>query len=304
MKGTAMSKLDRRAFLQGSAAVAGAGVTATLWAKSVAETQPACHGPRQVTDVVSLAKTGIKPSRLSIGTGTMGGSEQKRQGIDGMVKVFRHGLDRGVKWWDTADMYKTHPHVAATLKEIKRDQVVITSKTRASDAKGVREDIERFRKELNTDYIDIVLLHCMMDGDWNVKRRESMDVLSEYKSKGVVRAVGCSCHTFEALEAASNEPWVDVDLARINPYAVKMDVTKVEDVPKVEKVLEKMHDSGKAVYGMKILGEGEFKTNERIETSLKFAMTRPYLSGFTIGFSMPRHLDDIITRVERMEVKG
>lgn len=299
-----MSQMDRRAFLQKSTAMASLGMTAPLWAGAVPETQPACHGARQVTDVVSLAKTGIKPSRLSIGTGTLGGSEQKRQGIDGMVKLFRHGLDRGIKWWDAADMYKTHPHVAATLKEIDRDQVVITSKTRGKDADEVRADIERFRKELGTDYIDIVLLHCMMDGDWNVKRRESMDVLSEYKAKGVIRAVGCSCHTFEALETASKEPWVEVDLARINPYAVKMDVPRVEDVPEVEKILQNMHDDGKAVYGMKILGEGEFKTNERIETSLKFAMTRPYLSGFTIGFSLPQHIDDIIQRVERMEIKG
>lgn len=299
-----MSQMDRRAFLQKSTAVAGAGMTAPLWAKDVPQTRPASRGPRQVTDEIALAKTGIKPSRLSIGTGTMGGSEQKRQGIDGMVKLFRYGLDHGVTWWDTADMYRTHPHVAATLKEIKRDQVVITSKTRSKDAEGVREDIERFRKELGTDYIDIVLLHCMMDGDWNVKRRASMEVLSEYKEKGVIRAVGCSCHTFEALETASKEPWVEVDLARINPYAVKMDVTKAEDVSRVEKVLQKMHDDGKAVYGMKILGEGEFKTDERIDASLKFAMTRPYLSGFTIGFSRPQHIDDIIRRVERMEIKG
>jgi len=297
-----MSQMDRRTFLRNTTVVAGTAMTAPAWAGEAAGTKAACEGPLKVTDEVKLAQTGIRPSRLSIGTGTLGGSEQKRQGIDGMVKLFRHGLDRGVKWWDTADMYRTHPHVAAALKEISREKVVITSKTRSKDAKGVREDIERFRKELKTDYIDIVLLHCMTDGDWNVKRRASMDVLSEYKEKGVIRAVGCSCHTFEALKTASEEPWVDVDLARINPYAVKMDVNKVEDIPRVEKILQKMHDDGKAVYGMKILGEGEFKTNERIDKSLKFAMTRPYLSGFTIGFSRPRHLDDIIKRVERMEI--
>ncbi len=299
-----MSSMDRRSFLQKTAAVAGATLTTPLWAEPKTAAVPASTTIRKANDVMSLAKTGIKPSRLSIGTGTLGGSEQKRQGIDGMVKLFRHGIDSGVKWWDTADMYKTHPHVAATLKEIQRDKVVITSKTRAKDAKGVREDIERFRKEMGTDYIDIVLLHCMLDGDWNVKMRGCMDVLSEYKEKGVIRAVGCSCHTFEALKTASEEPWVEVDLARINPYAVKMDVNKVEDIPKVEKVLKKMHESGKAVYGMKIMGEGEFKTNERIETSLRFAMTRPYLSGFTIGFSMPRHLDDVLKRVERMEIRS
>jgi predicted aldo/keto reductase-like oxidoreductase len=152
---------------------------------------------------------------------------------------------------------------------------------------------------MNTDYVDVVLLHCMEDAEWPSKMKGPMDALSEAKARGHVRAVGCSCHTFGALQAAANEPWVEVDLARINPFAVKMDVQAPADVPKIVETLELMKQRGKAVYGMKILGEGAFK-GDQIETSLRFALSQPYLSGFTIGFGSKQQLDDLIRRVDRI----
>jgi aryl-alcohol dehydrogenase-like predicted oxidoreductase len=308
-----MSELTRRELIRGTLSAAAVGVAGRLpnaWAADAVQTQPAGTATTQPTatrfhidDTVRLGNTGIKPSRLAMGTGTRSGTEQRSLGVDGLVRLLHQGLDRGVCWWETADMYKTHPHVKAALKEIKRDRVVITSKTWSRDAAGVRADIERFRQELGTDYIDIMLLHCMTDGNWPKKMRGAMDVLSEAKQKGYVRAVGCSCHTFGALQAAADEPWVEVDLARINPLARAMDVQKAEDVPKVVKVLRTMHERGKAIYGMKILAEGKFK-GEQIDRSLQFVLNMPFISGFTIGFSSSAQLDDIARRVERVAVRA
>jgi predicted aldo/keto reductase-like oxidoreductase len=186
------------------------------------------------------------------------------------------------------------------LKEVKRDRVTLTSKTMAKTAEAVKADIERFRKELNTDYIDICLLHCMTDGKWPEKMKGPMDALSAAKEKGYVRAVGCSCHTFEALQAAADEPWVEIDLARINPHGVMMEVGKPEEVPKVDALLRKMHERGKVIYGMKIVGEGTFK-GKQIDKSLEYALSRPYLSGFTIGFNSKAQIDDIAKRIERIQ---
>jgi len=304
-----MDSLSRREFIGKSMAAIGAvsGLTGAGAATRPAHlptgaTRPS-PGPPHAYDTITLARTGIKPSRLSIGTGTRSGREQRALGVDGLVRLLHYGLDQGIRWWDAADMYQTHPHLRAALKEIRRDRVVITSKTRAKDAASVRADIERFRKELGTDYIDIVLLHCMTDGDWPKKLRGAMDALSEAKEKGYVRAAGCSCHTFEALQAAADEPWVDVDLARINPFGRIMDVKKAEDVPKVVAVLHTMHRRGKAVYGMKILAEGALE-GEQIDQSLQFVLSKPFVSGFTIGFSSPGQIDDVIRRIERVSVRS
>lgn len=306
-----MDSMNRRDFLTRTTTVAvGLSLGARVLADPAVQTRPSAgKAPLKAADQVVLAKTGIKTSRLSIGTGTKGGSEQKQQGVEGMVKLFRSALDEGVRWWDVADMYKSHPYVKAALKEIKRDQVTITSKTWCREKTGneardkVVEDVKRFRDEMGTDYIDIVLLHCMEDPAWPTKLRPAMDALSEMKEKGWVRAVGCSCHSFEALKAAADEPWVEVDLARINPFATLMDVKKAEEVSRVEAVLKTMHERGKAVYGMKILGEGQFK-GERIEESLRFALSKPYLSGFTIGFSKPEQITDIARRIDRLGIRA
>ncbi len=301
-----MSTMDRREFMRKAAAAAGAalgaqvlGCRSTGTGPSLVTTGPAAGKPLRATDTVTLGRTGIEPSRLAIGTGTIGGREQRELGIEGMVKLFRHGLDQGVRWWDTAGMYGTHPHVRAALRDIKRDQVVITSKTRSKDAAGVRKDLEEFRKELDTDYIDILLLHCMTEPDWPGKMKGPMDVLSEARDKGWVRAVGCSFHNLGALQAAADEPWIEVALARFNPFAVRMDVSKTEQVPRVAEALQTMHQRGKAVYGMKILGQGDIK-DDRIDESLQFVLGKPCVSGFTIGFGSGDQIDDIIRRIDRI----
>lgn len=299
-----MGVINRRDFLAQAAAAVGVSLGArSFGAEAVVATRPAEKKLLRATDQVVLGKTGIKTSRLSIGTGTRGGSEQRGAGNDAMVRLFRGALDEGIRWWDAADMYRSHPYLKLTLKEIKRDQVVITSKTWNKTAEGVKADLERFRKELDTDYIDILLLHCMTDDKWPEKMKGPMDVLSEAKQKGLVRAVGCSCHTFGALKAAADEPWVEVDLARINPFAVMMDVEKADEVSKVSEVLETMHQRGKSIYGMKIIGEGALK-GDKIDESLKFALEKPYLSGFTIGFSKPEQIADIAKRIEKLGIKA
>jgi aryl-alcohol dehydrogenase-like predicted oxidoreductase len=222
-------------------------------------------------------------------------------GQRGMLKLWRHGLDHGVRWWEVADMYGTHALVKSTLRQVRREQVVITTKMMSKDQAGARADIDRFRQEMGTDYIDIVLLHCLMDPKWTTNLRGAMDALSEAKQRGHVRAVGCSCHTFGALTASRDEPWVDVQLARINPFAIIMDVDKPEDVPQVAGVLQTMHEGGRGVYGMKILGEGRIQ-GDQIDESLRFALRQQYLNGFVIGFRAIEEFDDILTRIERVRV--
>jgi predicted aldo/keto reductase-like oxidoreductase len=227
-----------------------------------------------------------------------------------MVKLFHHAMDRGLYWLETADLYKTHPHVQAFLKEIKRQKVVITSKTLSKDAGAVRQDIERFRKELNTDYIDILLLHCMSDPSWPAKMKGPMEALSEAKEKRLVRAIGCSLHVLEALEAASKEPWGDVYVVRINPFAINMDVDNTKRIFMVERALKTLHKQGKAVYGMKLLGGTNphlgksHLQGKQIDESLRFALSRPYLDGFTMGFSREKDIDDIIKRIRRVQLRG
>lgn len=245
-------------------------------------------------DTVTLGKTGIKTSRLAMGTGTVGvghHSNQSALGVKGLSELLLNGYDHGLRFFDSADAYGTHPHVAEALKHVSRDKVTILTKSWSRDPQSMRADIDRFRKELGTDYIDVFLMHCLTEGDWTERYKGVMDVLSEAKEKGVIRAHGCSCHSIEALRAAAASPWVEVDLARVNPLGSHMDA----DPNTVVSVLRQMKASGKAVVGMKILGQGDM--SGRPDEALRYALALGVLDAFTIGAESRNQQEDLIRRI-------
>jgi 1-deoxyxylulose-5-phosphate synthase len=246
------------------------------------------------SDTVTLGHTGIQTSRLAMGTGTVGSGHQSHQtalGMKGLSDLLLNGYDHGLRFFDAADSYGSHPHVALALKHLQRDKVTILTKTWARDAATARADLDRFRRELGTDYIDICLMHCLTEPDWTERFHGVMDVLSEAKQKGIIRAHGCSCHSIEALRAAAKSPWVEVDLARINPDGAFMDA----DPRTVVSVLEEMKAAGKAVVGMKILGQGQLRNRQ--DEAIKYALSLGLLDAFTIGAESKAEQEDLIRRI-------
>lgn len=255
---------------------------------------PALTRKFSAADTVVLGSTGIHTSRLAMGTGTVGvghHSHQTALGIKGLSDLLLNGYDHGLRFFDAADSYGSHPHVAEALKHVQRDKVTVLTKSWARDPAEMRADIDRFRKELGTEYIDVFLMHCLTEGDWTERYKGVMDVLSEAKQKGIIRAHGCSCHSIEALRAAAASPWVDVDLARINPIGSHMDA----DPATVVSVLKQMKASGKAVVGMKILGQGDMR--DRQDDALRYALSLGVLDAFTIGAESRAEQEDLIRRI-------
>jgi aryl-alcohol dehydrogenase-like predicted oxidoreductase len=297
-------KIKRRRFLASTALGVGG---ALLSPQLLAESQLAarCFDPYER---VPLGRTKLQVTRLSFGTGMRGGnreSNQTRLGRAGFESLIRESYDRGVRLFDLADLYGTHPYVIPALREIPRDSYQIITKIWWREG-GLPEKerpdadvcVGRFLRELRTDYIDVVLLHCVTSGKWPQELRKQMDILSDFKSKGVIRAHGVSCHSLEALEAAATEPWVDSVNTRINPYGVKMDGPPDKVVP----VLQKLHAAGKGVVGMKIIGEGEFRNSEeKRDASVKFALQLGCVDVLNVGFESVAELDDLAARVRRVE---
>jgi predicted aldo/keto reductase-like oxidoreductase len=161
--------------------------------------------------------------------------------------------------------------------------------------------LERFRHELATDYIDIVLLHCLMRPNWHEQMQPYMEVLDDEKSKGRVRAVGCSCHNFEAMKTAAETPWVDVILARINMRGGK-EVMMDGSREAVEAVLRTARGNGKAVIGMKIFGEGRLA--DQREACIQYAQELGLLDAMTIGFHTPQQIDDVLRLMHKHPAKA
>ena len=289
--------MKRREFLVNTARGLGAAWVASKLSSdnsAWAIDQPPLPQKFNAHDTVTLGATGIKTSRLAMGTGTHGfakSSDQVRLGMAPLTALLLNGYENGLRFFDTADSYGSHPYVASALKQIPRDKVVVMTKSDTRDPAGMKAALDRYRRELGIDYIDIVLMHCMMEGDWTTRYRGTMDVLSEAKEKGVIRTHGCSCHTLEALRAAAASPWVEVDLVRMNPVGAYMD----SDPETVAGVIKEMRASGKGIVGMKILGQG--KLRHRQSEALHYALSLGLLDAFTIGAASQDEQMDLIHRI-------
>ena len=286
--------MNRRHFLRaGAAAVSLSNFPHHLFAS---ETK------KSATDRVKLGPMGIEVSRLAQGSGTNGAggssNQTRKLGTQGLADLFKAAYDNGVTFWDSADQYGTHPHVKLALKGVPREKVTVLSKTHANTYREMKADLERFRRELNTDYIDILLLHCMLDANWNERKRGAMDAITEAQEKGVVRTKGVSCHTIEALRTSAKEPWVEVQLARINPAQIAMDAPP----PVVISVLREMKAAGKGVIGMKILGAGRLR--DKADECLQFALSLDCVDVFTIGAESRADMEDLVRKIPAASMRG
>jgi aryl-alcohol dehydrogenase-like predicted oxidoreductase len=295
-----MKKTNRRQFLQtGAAGLAGlAAITSGFTGKDNAALA-------ESVDMVKLGNTGLQVPRVALGTGSGGwnrASNQTRLGYRNFVELSQYAYDRGIRFFDTADMYGSHPYVREALKVIPRENVTILTKVMTYGHEGwytvepFEKSLDRFRKEVGTDYFDIFLLHCMMNDKWPSEYRKFMDGLSDAKQKGIIRTVGISCHDFGAMKEAAVNPWVDVLLARINNKGPKMDGTPEE----VMQVLETAKKNGKGVIGMKVFGMGDLVREEQREKSLNFVIKSGNVHCMTLGLESKEQVDDAVTRVMRI----
>lgn len=290
-----MTPMSRRDFLAQSAA-ATAAIAATAGGSAVAARAALA---KSASDKVTLGKTGIQVSLVGMGTGSIGSgqaSNQTRLGVKGFTRVVRHALDRGVCFFDVADQYGSHTYLREALKGVPREKYVIQTKTHSTNVADARSHLERYRMELGVDMIDIVLLHCMTRSGWQADHRGSMDVLRKAKEQGIIRAHGTSCHGMDPLRASAAEPFVEIDLARINPDGLLMDDKKPDEVASV---LEEMHNAGKGVVGMKIFGEGRMKSAEQRYNSLRYVLGLGTVDAFVIGFESTEQIDDALAATDR-----
>jgi aryl-alcohol dehydrogenase-like predicted oxidoreductase len=297
-----MRQFTRRQFVKTT--VAGAGLMAVA-----PQLAPAAEaGSFRGADIVELGKTGIKVSRLAQGTGYNGynrSSAHTRAGKESFDRLMRHSLERGVKFIDMADLYGSHPFVKDVIKDLPRDKYALLTKLWprkepwVTPSGGAKEELDRFRKELGVEQIDICLIHCMQNDKWPTEYERIRDELSELKDKKVIRAAGVSCHDYGALKMAAEHPWVDVIFARINHKGGK-EFACDAPLDEITAVLTAARKNGKAVVGMKIFGAGKLVKPEEKDASLKYVFSKGLVDAVTIGMLKTDEVDDTLERMEKV----
>lgn len=253
--------------------------------------------------IISLGNTGIRTTLLGMGTGYSGYNRSSNITRAGVAEsVIRSAYEKGIRFFDCADAYGTHPYTRDALKAYPRESYVICTKMwtqRGGIPEPERPDaavvVDRFRKELNTDYIDLVQIHLMTSATWTDEQKKYMDDLETLKAKKIIRAHGVSVHSLDALKVAAGSPWVDVVHVRINAFGESMDN---RDPAVVTPVIKKIHDAGKGVIGMKLIGNGSFRNDpEKINASIRFAMELGTVDLIIVGFERPEQIDDYMNRM-------
>jgi predicted aldo/keto reductase-like oxidoreductase len=281
----------------------------SLGAAAAAAVVPEAAGAvkRSATDWVKLGNTDVKVTRLAFGTGSRGGSVQNALGQEAFTRLVRHAYDRGVRFFETADAYTGMPQMLGeSLKGIPRDSYRLMTKFRLNTQEDPKETIDRFRRELKSEYVDILLLHCVRSATWSADYERLRDVFSEVKQKKVIVAHGASCHGLLPLRAFPGNKWLDVALMRVNHSGVKMDSLQTRDTDDLGDVNEvfthvaEVHKQGTGVLGMKLIGEGRFTNADDREAAMKKVIQSGAVDATTIGFKSPAEIDEAIARMNRL----
>jgi 1-deoxyxylulose-5-phosphate synthase len=288
--------LSRRQFLELSAAATGA----LLFTSYASLARPVVK--RTAVDQVALGKTGLKLSRLGFGTGSNSGQVQRELGQEGFNRLIRYAYDQGITYLDCAQSYQTFEWIGGAIKGLPREKLFIQSKIPGKPEK-VLEAIDHHRKIFNTDYVDSLLIHCMVKDGWTDDYERIMDAFDQAKDKKWIRAKGVSCHSLPALRAATASAWTEVHLVRVNPQGNHIDGMEQtwdkpgHDIAPVLSELAAMRAKGRGIIAMKIIGNGEFTQAEDREKSIRYAMSRPELNAIVIGFKSTSEIDEAIKRM-------
>ena len=290
-----MARSTRRDFLKTSVA---ASILSRLGAAQTTK--------RSATDWVTLGKSNIKVTRLAFGTGTHGGRVQRELGQPEFTRLVRHAYDRGIRFFETAESYHGMPEMLSiALKGVPRDSYKLMTKYSTPATGDPAPKIDQFRKQLDTEYIDILLLHCLRPPTWKTDYSSLQDGLSEAKDKKVILAKGASVHGLPALRTFPGNQWLEIAMIRMNHNGTRMDTPDVKEVDlpgNVEEVVahtKKVHAQGMGVISMKLCGEGRFTTAEDRDAAMKFAMNLGCVDAVTIGFKNTAEIDEAIDRMNR-----
>lgn len=287
-----MTRVSRRDFIKGGAAGALAGIGAV----------PLLAERASASGLVTLGKSGVKVTRLAFGTGSHNGVIQQQLGQAEFTRLVRHAYDRGIRFFETSDSYVTPQMLGIALKGIPRDSYQLMNKVTTFDGMDPVKKLDQLRRDCNTDYFDIMLLHWQHDGKWPDETRQWQDALLDAQRRETIMSRGASVHGLPALRRVPAEKWLQVAMIRVNHKGTKMDnETDDWDTPgNVGEVVTHVHEArsaGMGVVSMKLIGEGAFTSRADRQAAMRFAFKNAGVDCVTVGYKSIAEIDEAIENV-------
>lgn len=289
-----MSGVSRRNFLK-------AGIAAGTLA-SVGTIPLEAEHASAATQWVTLGDSGVKVTRLALGTGTHGGRIQQALGQEGFTRLVRYAYDHGVRFFETAESYYESQQMLGTaLKGLPRDSYRLMSKVTTWDPGDPKDRLNQLLKNSKTDYFDIMLLHVQHTATWPEDTKKWQDAILELQQQKKILARGASVHGLPALRQVPDDKWLQVGMIRCNQAGLYMDgenwATRGRgDVPEVVTYIKKTLAAGKGVISMKLTGQGKFDHEQR-KKAMRFAFRHAGVDSVTVGCKNTHEIDEAIENI-------
>jgi aryl-alcohol dehydrogenase-like predicted oxidoreductase len=251
---------------------------------------------------VNLGKSNVKVTRLAFGTGTYSGQVQQELGQEGFTRLVRHAYDRGIRFFETAESYgRSQQMLAVALKGLPRDSYRLMSKVTTDTDADPTQRLDEMRRNSDTEYFDIMLLHWQHTGTWPADTVRWQDAIMKAQEKKTILSHGASVHGLPALRQVSTDKWLEVAMIRMNHKGTRMD-TPVADgggtgnVPEVVSHVQQARAAGMGVISMKLIGEGVFNRDDR-QRAMRFAFKQAGVDAVTVGYKSTAEIDEAIENI-------
>ena len=286
-----MDAISRRNFLKaGVAASALAGVS-TL------------HAERQTaSSLVTLGKSDVKVTRLALGTGSFSGRIQQEIGQEGLTRLVHHAYDRCIRFFETAETYgQSQQMLGAALKGIPRENYVLMTKVTTTEGIDPHAKLDELRRNSDTEYFDIMLLHWQHTATWPQDTRNWQDAILEAEQKQTIKSHGASVHGLPALRQVPGTEWLQIAMIRMNHKGTRMDAEEHDadvlgNVNEVVDHVKQARQAGMGIVSMKLIGEGIFNHEDR-QRAMRFAFKEAGVDSVTVGYKNTAEIDEAIDNI-------
>ncbi len=254
------------------------------------------------SSLVTLGKSGVKVTRLAFGTGSNNGHVQSALGQKEFSRLVAYAYERGIRFFETSESYTTPAMLGEALKPFPRESYQLMSKVTTEDEGDPLKKLDELRRTSQTDYFDIMLLHCQETGTWLADTKRWQDAILEAQHRQTIRTHGASVHGLTALRKVPATKWLEIAMIRVNHKGTKMDNENDDwnapgNVPEVVTHVQQARAGGMGVVSMKLIGEGAFTNRGDRQQAMRFAFRNAGVDCVTVGYKNTAEIDEAIDNV-------
>lgn len=235
-------------------------------------------------------------SKLCFGTLSLS-NLQNSDTDENKVKLLNYAYEKGINFLDTAELYNNYNILKKFIKDKDRETLIIASKSYAYDKNTAEYSINKALKELNTDYLDVFMLHEQDNGNNFIGHYEAVERFMKYKQDGIIKHFGISTHRVEAVRDSIKFKEIEIVFPLLNMMGIGIQDGTIEDMLEAIKIA-KLNNI--FILAMKIYGGGHLITNTK--EAFNFVNSISEVDSIAIGMSTIEEIDANICYLENNEL--